>query len=374
MKKTIFLLFLLKAISVYNQETPIHITTETVKLSFDQTKEIYYSFTKGDEIIFDFEMIKGKHLKELEIVSLPNQTLFSEYKVTRLNNKGITIKNKGVYKFRFYNSSLTNRIFKYSIKRVPISPKTKNFNTNWKWKTIRDTTYTRYQEDSLVGYIPKIIKKTKKQLVKIDTIFTNLLSKSERVHSETAIGKSQYSLINVYLPKNKYIPNAQHPYESIEVIAWSHWLGVGQQAKQDYNAVNDNISEGLNILGVVTGYEALSKLAITGISLFSNTNLGDNVHYKFMTQKNDDTYVFNNGNGTSDSGRNIELLQGGFTIELYNDNFTKGIDVDIKIIVAQIHKVWKDIPYEEEIQQPKFVTLDKIRMNVSENKIRIPVE
>ncbi|MHA7056768.1 hypothetical protein ACWGOQ_0006080 [Aquimarina sp. M1] len=375
MKKIVLTLTLLKFITSFAQEIPITVLNATTKLSFDQTKEVYYSFAKDDEIIFDFDMVKGKHLKEIEIAELPNNTLFSDYKVPELHNKRILIRNKGVYKFRFYSSSLTNRIFKYSIKRVPLDATTKNFNTSWRWKTIRDTIYTRYKEDSLTGYETRKIKKIKKRLIRTDTTFIELFTRNERVHSESAINNSQYSYIPVHLPKNKYFPNYHNPYESTETIAWSYWIGVGQKAKEDYEAANKKISDGFKVIGSLTGYTALATFAATGISMFSDTDIGDNVHYKFITQLNDGTQrILESGNGASGFGRNTSLLQGGFSIELYNDNFMQGINVQVKLVVAQIHKIWKDIEYEEEIQEPTYVTLDKIRMDIKETRIRIPVE
>ncbi len=375
MKKITLTIVLLSSITLLAQEIPITISNATTKLSFDQTKEVYYSFAEDDEIIFDFDMVKGKHLKEIEITELPNNLLFSDYKVTQFHNQRIPIRNKGVYKFRFYSSSLTNRVFKYSIKRIPSGSTTKNFNTNWKWKTIRDTTYTKYKQDSLIGYNSRKINRIKKQLVKTDTTFIEFLTRKERVHSETSIGNSQYSYIPVHLPQNKYLPNYHNPYESAETIAWSYWLGVGQKAKEGYETANKKVSGGLEVLGSLTGYTALATFAATGISMFSDTHIGDNVHYKFITQLNDGRQrIVDSGNGVSGFGRNTELLQGGFTIELYNDNFRQGIDVNVKIIVAQLHKIWKDIAYEEEIQEPIYVTLEKTQMDVKETRIRIPVE
>lgn len=374
MKKIILSLILLKFTIAISQEEVITLTNSKIKLSFDQTKEVYYSLAKGDEILFDFDMVKGKHLKEIEIIELPNNTLFSDHKVSEINNQRILVRNKGVYKFQFYSSSLTKRIFKYSIKRIPSDITTRNFNTNWKWKIIRDTTYTKYQQDSLVGHKTKKIKRNKKQLIKEDTIVVQLIKRVERVHSETALGKSPYSYINVNLPKNKYFPNNQNPYESTETIAWSYWLGVGQKAQEDYEQANKKVSDGLGLIGSLTGYEALANLAIKGISLFNHTSIGDNVRYRFITQQNGINQVVHSGNGPSGEGRNTELLQGGFTIELYNDNFRQGIDVNVKIIVVQLRKIWKDIDYEKEIQEPIYVTLDKIRMDVKETRIRIPYE
>lgn len=357
----------------FSQE-PILVTESTVVLDLEQTQEFFFSFAEGDEIVFDMQMVKGSNIKEIEVVELPSNSLLTEFKSEGINNKHIQIRNKGLYKFRFYSSSITRRVCKIKIHRIPSNESLKNFNTNWKWKTIRDTTYTAYQEDSLVGYKTKRLNKTIKELVKIDTTFTELLSKSERVHSETAIGKSQFSYINVYLPNNKYFPNLLNPYESTETIAWSHWLGVGEKSQEEYNKVNQNFMSGIEVIGSMTGYGALANLAITGISMFNDTSIGDNVNYRFITVQNEIENVFNSGNGTSDFGRNTQLLQGGFTIELFNDNFKEGIDVHLKLIVAQVHKEWKDKEVIQEIEEPQYVTLNKTKMNINESKIRVPVE
>lgn len=353
---------------------PILVTESTIMLDLDQTKELFFSFAEGDEVVLDMEMVKGKHIKEIEVIEMPSNTLLTEFKSAGIKSKRIQIRNKGIYKFRFYSSSLTRRVCKIKIHRIPANESVKNFNTNWKWETVRDTTYTAYKEDSLVGYQKRKIKMIKKELTKIDTTFVELLTKNERVHSETAIGKTQYNYINVHLPKNNYYPNTQNPYRSTETFAWSHWIGVGEKSQEDYERINNNFIEGIKTIGSLTPYGALANLAATGISMFNDTSIGDNVNYRFITVQNGIQNVFNSGNGTSDSGRNTELLQGGFTIELFNDNFREGIDVNIKIVVAQVNRVWKDKEYEEEKEEPQYVTLDKIRMDVNETQIRVPVE
>tara|TARA_R110002050_G_scaffold202806_1_gene338019 strand:- start:18579 stop:19706 length:1128 start_codon:yes stop_codon:yes gene_type:complete len=367
-----FFFFLTINIS-FSQES-ILVTESTIILDLEETKELFFSFAEGDEIIFNMQMVKGKHIKEIEIIEMPSNSLLTEFKSERINNKHIQIRNKGIYKFRFYSSSITRRVCKIKIHRIPTNETSKDFNTNWKWKILKDTTYTAYQEDSLVGYKTQKYKTTKKELVKIDTSFVEILSRSERVHSSTAIGKSQYNYININLPENKYIPNNIDPYESTENMAWSHWIGVGEQSKQDYESANENLMNDIDIIGNLTGYGAMAKLAITGISLFSNNLIGNNVNYKFITIQNGIQKVFNSGNVTSDSGRNMKFLHGGFTIELYNDNFKEGIDVNIKIVVVQINKKWKNIEFEEEKEEPQYVTLNKTRININETKIRVPIE
>ncbi len=352
----------------------IPITETTIALDFEESKEIFFSFAEGDEVVFNLQMLKGKHIKEVEIIEMPSNVIYTEYKADQTVNKKIKIRNKGIYKFRFYSSSLTRRVCKINIARIPESNLTKSFNTNWKWKTVRDTIYTTYTEDSLIGYKKRKIKRKEKELIKIDTSFVEILSRKERVHSCTAIGKEPYSYINVYLPENLYSPNYNNPYQSKEVMSWSYWIGVGQRSIEAYEESNTKFLNGITTLGSLTGYGGLASLAVTGISMFNDTSIGDNVNYRFITHYNNQDHVFNSGNIVSSSGRNTALLQGGFTIELSNDNLTRGIDVNLKIVVVQIRKQWEDIEYFEEIEEPQYITLTKVRMDTQESKIRVPVD
>jgi len=123
----------------------------------------------------------------------------------------------------------------------------------------------------------------------------------------------------------------------------------------------------------LTGYGALASLAVTGISMFATPTVGDNVQYKFIAAQNGVNTTFDFGNGISASGRNTNLLQGGFTIQLYNDNFREGIDVTVKLACVQIQKTWKDKQYTEQVINPRYVTLNKKKMIVNTSEIRVNV-
>lgn len=151
MKKSIIKSIIFIPFLIFSQQKPIHIAELTIKLTFQETKELFYSFAEGDEVIFDFKMVKGKHLKEIEIIELPSNSIFMEFKAKKINRR-IKIRKKGLYKFKFYSSSLTNRVCKIKINRIPLSEETRGFNTSWKWKTLKDTVYTPYTKDSIVGY------------------------------------------------------------------------------------------------------------------------------------------------------------------------------------------------------------------------------
>lgn len=375
MKKVLLTLFAcLIAFVVVSQQNPIVIAELTIKIRGLGSEELFYGFAEGDRIIFDFEEINGKTLKEIKISENSENSKFMDYKISKIENKEIVVLQKSVYKFKIYNASLRNRICKIKIQRIPKSEDFVRFNTNWRWETKYDTLYTIYTQDSIAGYDTTYINKTRKELASIDTVATELFSKTERVHSETAIGKTQYAYINVPLPQNQYYPTIFNPYQTTEVIAWSYWIGVGGKALAEYEKANRNFAQGISTIGALTGYGALASLAATGISMFSTPTLGDNVQYKFLTTLNGATYTFDSGNGIAASGRNTQLLQGYFTIQLYNDNFMEGIDVTVKIACLQVKKTWKDIPHTKEVIKPRTVKVTKKKMTVKSRQVRVNAE
>lgn len=372
MKTTLITLFSILSIFKLSAQTqPIDVADLTIKIGSMGSENLFYGFAEGDQIVFSFKELKGKELKDIEIIELPGHSKFMDFKSSHIENKTISVNQKAIFQFRFNNGSVGGRICKVKIQRIPKSEELISFNTNWEWKTMYDTTYVPYTEDSLVGYDTTYVQKTKKDLVKIDTLVTELFTKSERVHSETAIGKSQYAFLNVHLPENTYLPNLLFTYESTEVIAWSYWIGVGQKSADEYERANNKLSKGIMALGSLTGYGALATLAATGISFFSVPSVGDNVNYKFLTVQNGVTKTFDFGNGIAAYGRNTEFLQGGFTIQLYNDNFMEGIDVEVKLVCIQLRKTWEDIEYTKEKVDPKYVSLNKQRMVVNTSEIRV---
>lgn len=335
-------------------QTPIDITEQTIKIKAVSEEELYFGFQEGDQIIFNLTELNGKEIKEVEIIEFPSSSKFSDFKTSKIENKAIKVNFKAVYKFRFYNSSLGGRICKIKIQRIPASENLKNFNTSVKWVTEQDTTWNSYTKDVIIRYESKVEQKIKKELVKTDTIFNQFFEKVLRVHSETAIGKTQYTYAKVELPLNSYFPNRINPYKTLEVISWSYWLGVGQKSEEEYENANKRLITGISTIGNLSGYGALASLAITGISMFKNVNIGDNVIYKFYGIQNGNEIIIDNGNVISASGRNNNITQGSFAVQLYNDNFKDGINVNLKMIAVQIQKTWEDIKYEEKIEVPIY--------------------
>jgi hypothetical protein len=106
-------------------QTPIDVAESTLKVGGLGDEVFYYGFAEGDQLIFNFEELKGKELKELEIIELPSSSKFMDYKTKKIQNKIINVNRTGIYKFRFANSAISGRICKFKIQRIPASEATK---------------------------------------------------------------------------------------------------------------------------------------------------------------------------------------------------------------------------------------------------------
>ncbi len=374
-KKILFTFVILLSQNSFSIENPILVTEATISLNFDETEELYFSFAEGDIIEFNFEMIKGKHLKEIEIFELPNNKIFSDFKAEKIVKKQIQIRNKGLYKFKFYSSSLTKRVGKIKIFRIPTDDSTKDFNTNWKWKTVRDTIYTPYTIDSIIGYNKIKYKEKVKELVKTENIEDILFNKNQRVHSYYNENRS-----SIYLRVDLPNPISTELKEE-KVIAWAYWIGVGQQAQQAYQENAKSVGDLAN--GITSMYGTpLAGLAVGTITELLIPKTGEDVYYTFIPDYenaekfvNGQTYLqFDTGKGIAAYGKNSNRTQGIFYIGLSNDNQLQGIDVDVKVVAVKEVKTFDIMEYDREKEEPIIVTLNKTRMDVKERKIRVPVE
>lgn len=374
-KKILNLLVLFLSLSSFANTEPVLISESTIQMSFDETKEVFYSFDEGDEILIDFEMVQGKHLKEFHVMDQSSSTLFSQYKLESLEGKKIKVRTKGVYSFRFYSSSLTNRAFKISISRVPINKETIPFNTNWQWKTKRDTIYVPYTIDSITGYNNIQYKENVKVLTETVQEEVLLLDKNQRVHSCYNENESSTFLI-INLPR---LYNTDLHEE--KVLSWAYWIGVGQESQDAYQENTEAITGLAENFTKLYG-SPLAGLAVGAISELIIPKTGEDVSYWFIPDKenlnlfrSDQAFsTFDHGKGIAAYGKNTTHTGGPFFIGLYNDNQVQGIDVNVKIVVVKEIKSYEYQELIKERQEPVIVTLNKQKMEINESKYRIPAE
>ena len=374
-KKLLLLGMILISQDIFSNSDPILITESTIKLGFDQTRVLFYSLAEGDELVFDFEMIKGRHIKEVQIIELPTNIIFTEFKAQKIDTKKIKVRNKGVYAFKFYSSSLSVRVCRVKISRIPKNHSTEKFNTNWEWKTLTDTIYTPYTVDSIIGYNTVKYKERVRELVKTEMIEDLLFNKTQKVHSFYNENNS-----STYLKVDLPTPILTNLKEE-RVIAWAYWIGVGKEAQQAYKK---NVSSVSNLAkGFTSLYGTpLAGLAIGSISELVIPKMGEDVAYWFIpdyenVQKfiNGDSFMqFDNGKGVAAYGKNTNITQGTFYIGLYNDNHFQGIDVEVKVMAIKEIKTFENREYDREKQEPIVVVLNKTQMVVNQKQIRVPVE
>lgn len=270
---------------------------------------------------------------------------------------------------------MIKRVCKIKIFRIPANESTKNFNTNWKWQTVRDTTYTPYTVDSITGYKKIKYKEKVKELVKTENVEDILFNKSQRVHSQTNQNPSS-TYLKVDLP-NAVVSGLREE----KVIAWAYWIGVGQEAQQSYQENAKSVGQLANGLASLYG-TPLGGLAVGAITDLLIPKTGEAVFYTFLNDYENverflygqPYYVFDTGKGIAAYGKNSDITQGTFFIGLRNDNQFLGIDVDVKVVAVKEVKTFEVVEYNREREEPITVTLNKTRMDINETKIRVPVE
>lgn len=308
-------------ICAYSQ-TAIDVAENTLKVSALGEEIFYYGFAEGDKLLFNFEEVNGKELKELEIIEMPESSKFMDYKTKKIENKTINITRTGIYKFRFSNSALGGRICKIKIQRIPESDATKNFNSSVYWKTVYDTTYTPFQEN---------------YLIKSDTIAQTLVDQTAKISSQNALnGNSNKTVVDFSLPKG--------------TISWSYYIGVGKEGKQEYNQASDNFYNTASKAALrIPGYGTMAALALQGINYFNKVQGEDNVKYWFISDWDNVLLLFKSGNTfyqykqgdiVNDASQMKTPKEGMVYLGLLNDNIAEPIDVIVKATAIVVTQQW----------------------------------
>jgi hypothetical protein len=328
-KFTSILLWLLFYQLSIAQLKPIDVAETTLKIGRFGEETFFYGFAEGDKMIFSFEEVNGKELKEIEIIELPSSSRLMDYKSSRIQNKTITINRAGIYKFRFANSAISGRVCRFKIQRIPASDLTKNFNTSVSLKTVYDTTYTT-QSDIYLD--------------RSDTSVVNLVDQVPKVFGKKALnGNDNKMVLDFSLPNG--------------TIGWSYYIGVGNEGKKAYdNGSNAFVSAGAQTVSKMPGYNSpLAALALHGTNYFLKTQGRDNVKYYFITDL-DNVHLFKTnrsfkqykqGDVINDASQMQTLRSGKIYLGLYNDNLRDPVDVIVKVTAIVVTESWKTKPVQK---------------------------
>jgi hypothetical protein len=301
--------------------TPSEVADSTLKIGGLSEEVFYYGFAEGDQIVFSFEEVNGKELKEVEITEWPSNSKFMDYKTKKILNKMITVTRTGIYKFRFTNSAIGGRVCKFRIERIPAGEGTQNFNTAVYWQTFYDTTYTPVQE---------------KYLVKSDTVVTMLTDQVAKVSSQNALnGNSNKAVVDVTLPQG--------------TISWSYYIGTGSEGKKAYDdAKSKCLTSSAGAAMKIPGWGPLAALALYGTNYFNKVQGEDNVKYWFISNWENVQFFeagqsflqYKQGDVVNDASQMKSPLSGKLYLGLLNDNVMDPIDVTVKITAVSVTQQW----------------------------------
>jgi hypothetical protein len=149
---------------------PLTVTTQTINIAgaltvgawknehpnqdFPNYPKLHYAFAEGDEIIIDFATENKKGTQIIEVCEFESKSVaYSNKGFQTLEGVRIKVPKTAVYRFEFATNHVFDRQCKITLKRLPSSESTKNFNCNITWKTISDTTFTTIEEKNKVNSI-----------------------------------------------------------------------------------------------------------------------------------------------------------------------------------------------------------------------------
>ncbi|HEY1045228.1 MAG TPA: hypothetical protein VGF79_02240 [Bacteroidia bacterium] len=320
MKKTIYT-FITSLIFTFNTsaQTPVVVAENTLKVAGLGEEVFYHGFSEGDQLIFNFEEVNGKDFKEIEIIEWPSTSKFMDYKTKKIENKTIVIPKTSVYKFRFYNSSISGRICRIKIQRIPASEATAKFNTTVNWKHVFDTSYHMSKEI---------------YLVKSDTLITQVLDQVAKVHSSGNLNGNRTSF-NFSFPKN--------------TVAWSYYIGVNQAGQDAFESASKSLNaQSGAMIAKIPGYGPLAALALGSVSFLSALQTGEDVDYYLVTgsensnlfEANQAFYYKKKGKVINDFARMEKPTNENYYFCFFNDNLAQGITVTVKVVAIVVNNEW----------------------------------
>src|SRR5882724_326464 len=321
---------LFSVLQLYGQK-PVDVVESTLKVSAFGEEVFYYGFAEGDQLIFNFQEMNDKELKEVEITELPASSKFLEYKTKKIENKTINISRTAVYKFRFTNSGIGIRLCKFKIQRIPASAATQNFNTTVYTHTAYDTSYTTEQEDYLAN---------------TDTVITNLEDKVMTVYTASNT-KGNKAIYNFSLPE--------------KTIAWSYYIGVNKPGLDAYQEAAKKItSNSSSALAKFPSYGPIAAVAMGGASYISKLEAGEDIDY-WIVDGDNNVGLFSSGQpfryikkgkAINDYSR-MENRKGNLNFCFSNDNATEPVTVTVKITTIQVNPVLTSRPVQRMHTIPK---------------------
>lgn len=319
MYRFLFVLLLVSS-SIFAQKK-IEVADNSFGIPPTQTSYFYYGFSKGDQVIINFEETSGTKAESFELIEYPSSLKLIQQKIAKIKNKTVLISETGVYLFKISNPSSAVLKCKLKLQRIPQSEASQDFNTTVYWKNISDTTYKVSQE---------------RYVVKTDTAVIQLVDQIAKVGSKSVINSNAHkTIVDFILPVNTF--------------AWSYYIGVGTEGKKAFNQSREKLISGTAVIASkFEGYGTMAALALYGINMFNQAQGEDNVQYWLISDdKNLESFkqgkifkYLKQGNVINDASQMKSPLSGKNYLALLNDNLVEPIDVIVKVTAVTATPTW----------------------------------
>jgi hypothetical protein len=356
----IFLLLLLATALQAKPIDPIVVTEQTLQINGEQ--RFFFAFETGDEMILDLSILKGKFIKEFEVLVYKGGSRFQALQIDVLKNKKIQVVERAIYEFRIKSGGAKRVHFK--IGRIPYSDARIDFDTYVEWRTVTDTIRRNYSEKITMIYDTSYVAKYRKVLQQIKLEVIELANQEERVHSRTNLTNDNINSLTFNLPLSIHEKLLEQ-----KVLGWAYWIGVGQEGTENYNK---ELKKFLRTAATkVMAKNILAGLALGLYAVTVNPPKGENIQYQFSIEQGNKTTDLASGNITSAFGRETQQLEGKVKLTLMNDNFLNGLNVGFRIAAVVERKIYRMEGYQ--VRKVTALELKDIKGRVVLREREVPV-
>ena len=298
-------------------QNPVMVVENTLKVGPFKEEVFHYGFAAGDKLIFNFEEVNKKEMKEVEIMELPSSSKFMDYKTKKIENKTIDIVNTGIYKFRFSNSTVFPRVCKFSVQRIPANASTQNFNTTVYTHIVNDTIFATDEEN----YIDRS-----------DTVITNFQDRVVKIlaPSATTTNKANFNFI---LPEN--------------TVAWSYFIFTNDGGKKIYDDAVKKLATKNTNTKFAGFFTPLAAEALGTDSYLKNLQTGKPISFWIVEGDNADLFMkgeqfrfIKKENAISDFSR-MDYRKGTLYFCFSNGTSREPANITVKITALHINEVLK---------------------------------
>ena len=298
-------------------QKPVMVVENTFKVGPFKEEVFHYGFAAGDKLVFNFEEVNKKEMKEVEIMELPSSSKFMDYKTKKIENKTIEIINTGIYKFRFSNSTVFPRVCKFSVQRIPANGSTQNFNTTVYTRIVNDTIFATDEEN----YIDRS-----------DTVITNFQDRVVKIlaPSATTTNKANFNFI---LPENTF--------------AWSYFIFTNDGGKKNYDDAVKKLASNNKNNKFAGFFTPLAAEALGTDSYLKNLQTGKPISFWVVEGDNADLFMkgeqfrfIKKENAISDFSR-MDYRKGTLFFCFSNGTSREPANITVKITALHINEVLK---------------------------------